>query len=281
MSESLSRADTFTRTGSSITHGALSPTFKSRNTLGQRQLKTQISLQEMIGNSETKWGIEGYKLPVHHLMQPNSPKYSMTKEADKRYMDMIVKRSEGLPDPCRYNKTVLWKGKLGVMKGGKRTTFLDEAIHKSSKWPSPSEYSPKKVFKNGNNCKFEKSGRISYLDDTRFLAGTTPAPISPSKEVILAKVKSAKILPLSNRDKKANWKIDKTELPAFNNSTFEELEKSTNMVKASQPKIVFTKSKRLLFTDDIIKAKKNSPSPDHYKSIDDSKIYKIMAKNRR
>lgn len=280
MSDIFSRADTLSKTGSTITHGAFSPTARTRNPLLARHSKTEITLQEMTGQDKTtKWGIEGYRVPVHELQLPTAPKFTMTKESNRRYFDQIVKRSSGLPDPGQYSRTVLWKGKLGVMKGGKRTTFLDEQMKNSSKLPSPDSYSPVKPNKSPRT-KFEKAEKISFLSDVRYLGEGVPSPASPAKDYILHKVKSAKIMPLGKPDLK-RWKIEKNDLPAFCNSSLEDLDKTFEMVKTSQPKMKFSKSKRILFTDDIIKMHGKSPSPDTYKTIDESKIYKVMAKSRR
>ena len=66
----------------------------------------------------------------------------------------------------------------------------------------------------------------------------------------------------------------------MNLGTLEELEKTMGHVKSRQPQIKFNRSKRSLFTDEVIKQKRNSPSPGQY-NADESKVYKVMAKARR
>ena len=58
------------------------------------------------------------------------------------------------------------------------------------------------------------------------------------------------------------------------------MDRTMEIIKASQPNVKFSKTKRILFTDEIIKAKKGCPPPGQY-TVNDSKIYKVMAKSRR
>ena len=75
----------------------------------------------MIGqsNSDINFGIQGYNIPTHYFQLPSSPRFSFPKESEKRYLKQIMKRSEDIPEPGRHNRKMLWKGKLGVMKGNK------------------------------------------------------------------------------------------------------------------------------------------------------------------
>ena len=57
-----------------------------------------------------------------------------------------------------------WKGKLGVMKGGKLKTFLDETMKEAAKYPSPCKYSPIKKIKLRQG-KFDKASKYSFLDE--------------------------------------------------------------------------------------------------------------------
>ena len=165
MSSIATRSSALSLTGSSITHGAFSPATRKRNTVGLNRNKTDISIKAMTGQDEgAKFGIQGYTLPKHFMMLADSPKFSVPKESNKRYFDQVVRKSETIPEPGKYTKTMLWKGKMGVMKGVKRTTFIEDNMKRSAKMPGPSEYSPEKKFKQ-SQVKFEKSQKSSFLDN--------------------------------------------------------------------------------------------------------------------
>uniref|UniRef100_A0A7S3KGM7 Uncharacterized protein n=1 Tax=Euplotes crassus TaxID=5936 RepID=A0A7S3KGM7_EUPCR len=277
------RESTFSMTGSSITHGTFSPTSRTRNPLVPKKMKTEISIKEMTGQidgSGANFGIQGYNIPKHFLSSDGTPKFSFPKEKDRRYLQQHVKRKEYVPEPGRYNKTMVWKGPLGILKGGTKGNFLDVTIKKSSKLPGPNHYSPtkKEHLKQG---KIGKSYRSSYFDQVEFDAATTPAPTSPSKVSILKKVQSVKILPPGKHDGKDAWRVKKDGSPACNNSTLEELEKATKIVKRDSPKINFPKGKRKMFTYDIERTQKNKPSPCQYKPMETKFLHKVMAKPRR
>lgn len=164
------------------------------------------------------------------------------------------------------------------MKGGERVTFLEEAAKKGALLPSPSQYSPTKHLKI-SKVKFEKAERSSFLDDIVYNADKVPGSYNPKKDVVLKKVLSAKILPPGKHDQKKGWRTEQNDSP--NPQSYKELDRATRLIKQSSPSIAFSKSKRNLFTDDFIKIRNISPSPDKYNSIDESKIVKVMAKPRR
>jgi len=235
----------------------------------------------MTGQAHTyKWGIQGYRVPLTESQVMSPAKISFTKEKGQTYMDKIIKLSESKPDPCKYSKTLQWKGPLGVLKGGKRNTFLDEAIKSSSKLPGPNTYSPIKKFKK-TMVKIGTSEKDSHLADIEFVAAALPGPVyTPKKEIIMKRIKSVKVMPIGKNDYlRTSSTLEKNDTP--NPCSYTELEKALNLVKTNSPKFRFPKGRRTMFTDDIEKNKSKSPSPDAYKSIDESKIYKVMAKNRR
>ena len=280
MSEIGTRTDIFTITGSSIAHDPFSPTNKSRNPLIHSNFKTNISIEEMTGQShQYKWGIKGYRMPVSQSQMLTMPKISMPKETNQRYMDKVVKMSLLTPDPSHYSKAIKWKGKLGIMQKSNRQTFLDETIKSSSKLPSPSTYSPTKHFKL-DRVKFEKSIKHSHLADIEYNADKVPGPTyNPNFDAVLNKSRSTKILPVGKHDEKKSWRVEQNDTP--NPATYTEIEKGVPLVKTNSPKFKFSKSKRNFFTDDAQKRKSVNPSPDRYNSIDESKIYKVMAKARK
>eukprot|EP00343_Euplotes_focardii_P012205 CAMPEP_0205829446 /NCGR_PEP_ID=MMETSP0206-20130828/38137_1 /ASSEMBLY_ACC=CAM_ASM_000279 /TAXON_ID=36767 /ORGANISM="Euplotes focardii, Strain TN1" /LENGTH=204 /DNA_ID=CAMNT_0053132173 /DNA_START=14 /DNA_END=625 /DNA_ORIENTATION=+ len=204
MTTRLSRADTLSRTGSSITHGALSPISKSRNPLLPKKANTNISIKEMTGVSDLNFGIQGYTIPKHFIQQPSAPKFTIPKEDSKRYFDIIAQRSAEIPEPGRYNKSMVWKGKFGVMKGGKRETFLDNIMKHTAKLPAPNQYSPLKKIQNKQG-KFDKSDRGSFLDDACYLAEKVPQSTLADKNIVLKKVSSVKILPPKKNDQPGSW----------------------------------------------------------------------------
>jgi len=282
MSDGLSRADTLSMTGSNaFSYGAFSPNASSRNLLMPTKFKTEISVNNATGNEKSnKWGISGYKMPLHHYMAPTSPRFSIPKEAGKRFFEQIAERSRKIPEPGKYSTTTLWKGNLGKINSGKKQTFLDDTIKNSSALPGPSAYAPTDVKKNMGG-KFSKSTRQSYLDDVRYLGENGPSCGSPNNQSVLPNSKSAKILSMSKKEKEQSWKPTKIDSPAFNKSSMEQLDKTMNLLKTSLPNVKFSKSPRVLFTDEIIKKKRLSPSPCQYSTVDDSRITKIMARPRR
>ena len=280
MNEYQERRDVFSASGSSITHGPLSPLSRTRNPLIRTKLKTEISVREMVGISNAyKWGIEEYNIPLSESQKPRPIKYSIPKEKNQTYMDKIIRRGGINPDPAHYDIKSKWKAQLGVMKGGERQTFLNETMKVSSKLPSPNSYSPSEKL-GFHKVKFAKAIKASHLDDIEFNADKVPGPIhSPKIEFVLKKSRSTRILPLGKHDQKKHWRVEQNDSP--NPCSYKELEKATILVQTNSPRCKFSKDKRNFFTDDIQKKKSNNPSPDKYNSINESKIYKIMAKSRR
>ena len=280
MSDIGTRTDVFSMTGSSIAHGTFSPTNKSRNKLIHQHFKTEISIEEMTGQSHAyKWGIPGYIISVSQSQMLSIPKISFPKEKGQTYMDRVVKMSMATPDPTHYSKKIEWKGKLGIMQKGERQTFLGEAIKKGAKLPSPNTYSPEKKQKL-QKVKFEKALKPSHLADIQYVADQVPGPsYTPNFDTVLNKSKSAKIMPAGKHDQKNKWKIEKNDSP--NPLTYTEIEKAVPLIKTNSPRLKFPKVKRTFFTDDAIKKSSTNPSPDRYSSIDESRIHKILAKARR
>lgn len=280
MNDRHGRSDIFSASGSSITHGPLSPVSRTRNPLMRTKLKTEITVREMVGiSSAYKWGIDDYIIPLSESQKPNTIKYSVPKEKNQTYMDKIIKNGGVNPDPAHYNIKTNWKGRLGVMKGGERQTFLNETMKISSKLPSPDSYSPDKHFKLLKG-KVDKAIKPSHLDDIEFNADGVPGPVhSPNIEFVLRKTRSTKILPPGKHDQKKHWRVEQNDSP--NPCSYTELGKATTMVQTNSPRFKFPKEKRSFFTDEIQKKKGNNPSPDRYNSINEAKVYKVMAKTRR
>ena len=90
------------------------------------------SVRPQTANVLNPFGIEGYRCPRSTTVLPSVPRWTVPKEKNKRYIDMVMKRSKGLPCPTKFHKTRVWKtGTIDLKLMAKRKTFLDEVGKKS------------------------------------------------------------------------------------------------------------------------------------------------------
>lgn len=167
---------------------------------------------------------------------------------------------------------------LGVMKGGKRETFVSQIFRTQElkPKPGPGQHSPdSRLVKKRNILGIvNKDERLPFTTNTEFLSTQSPAAIYTD---IYAK-KLPKPFKYELKKKNHPWKVDKIEGP--DPQSYPLQEEAIRKIKQSSPKWGQSKSPRKFFTDDAQKNKSTFPGAGNYESIDYSKIHRNLSSKR-
>jgi len=276
---SLSSADfnKYTITGKNIT-------MSNRQPKGFRSMKHSHSQPELpsiaeIVNVQTKqsltFGITEYTVPRGANLFPSRSSTIHAKCADG-LIDKYKKLHAYKPSPGAYNIEKKWnKTILGTMKGGKRNTFIQKIFldGKQRPKPGPGDYSPstKMTQKRNSLGVINKGSRIPFTSDSEFL-GTVSPSATYTEKIVLPK-------PFTYNVQKKGWRIAKIDGPDPQSYPLKE-QALANYTKKVSPRWKQGKGKRKFFTDNAIKAGKQSPGAGMYEAIDYNKIHRRLSSKR-